>query len=228
VPGVRIGGPHISVGGSHFQGGDISVTTNIAVSNSVQASAFASAAASQQTFIGGGGGLYAPSPMTPGFIDSLNVIGGEAERSITRTREIVSERIIQAVCIDDRNMPHPASRVSPDDAAPATFRGELFRCMAGTAMQVTLGRLENGKATFDGGETLSCAKGEALVHEDGRLMCRTQRQEASCNERSLLRRYGPGLKRITMRSVETYEEKVQERATLRNMTIDGGVGQGVF
>jgi hypothetical protein len=66
------------------------------------------------------------------------------------------------------------------------------------------------------------------VHEDGRLMCRTQRQEASCNERSLLRRYGPGLKRITMRSVETYEEKVQERATLRNMTIDGGVGQGVF
>jgi hypothetical protein len=43
-----------------------------------------------------------------------------------------------------------------------------------------------------------------------------------------LRRYGPGLKRITMRSVETYEEKVQERATLRNMTIDGGVGQGVF
>lgn len=228
VPGVNVGGPNISVGGSSFNGGSVSVTTNVGVSTGYKGGFIAGGAISQQTFIGGGGALYAPSAVAPGVIEGLNVIGGEAEKSITRTREATFERIVQAVCIDDRGMPHPASRVNADEAVPATFRGEVFRCMAGTAMQVTLGRLENGRAVFDGGETIACAKGEALVHADGRLTCRAQTQEASCNERSLLRRYGPGLKRITLRTVETYQEKVTETVKLRNLTIDGGVGQGVF
>lgn len=40
--------------------------------------------------------------------------------------------------------------------------GEIYRCVAGTHMQVTMGEMVNGAASFGTGETFSCGKGEAL------------------------------------------------------------------
>jgi hypothetical protein len=52
-----------------------------------------------------------------------------------------------------------------------------------------------GQANFDHGQTFTCQKGEALYHAaGGALQCRPQKPARDCNERSLLRRYGAGIK----------------------------------
>ena len=64
-------------------------------------------------------------------------------------------------------------------------------------MQFTLGGW-SGVAHFDGGRTVVCQKGEALWREAaGQLVCRAQRPARDCNERSLLRRYGAGIKLVS-------------------------------
>ena len=45
--------------------------------------------------------------------------------------------MIQAFCIDDRDVPHPASQVRPDREVAADYDGELYRCIAGTRLQIT-------------------------------------------------------------------------------------------
>ena len=146
-------------------------------------------------------------------------------------------RPVQAVCVDDRGVPHPASQVDSSDRVPDGYQGELFRCMAGTSMQVTLGSVENGSASFAHGETFACQKGEALVHHrDGRLTCAPQTPERSCNERSLLRRHGAGIKLIQSRveartcipRTRTVTKTVEREAGGQAMVFDGGVGQGVY
>ena len=62
---------------------------------------------------------------------------------------------------------------------------------------------------------------------------RPQRPARDCNERSLLRRFGAGVKVITIVEVETYtayrEETVREEsASSFNMSLDGGVGGSVY
>ena len=115
--------------------------------------------------------------------------------------------------------------------------------MAGTRMQVTLGSVENGEANFDHGQTMACAKGEALVQTaGGELACKPQIPQRNCNERSLLRRSGPGIKvvqtrraekqcvpqqRTVMKTVSREVERVRESAP-KPMVFDGGVGQGVY
>ena len=151
-------------------------------------------------------------------------------------------RPIQAVCIDDKGVPHPASQVDASDHVPAGYHGELYRCMAGTGMQVTLGHVEDGKASFTHGESFACRKGEALVHQrGGELGCAPQSPARSCNERSLLRRHGPGIKLVEARTkkkvcvprtrtvMKTVERQVERtRVTpAQSMVFDGGVGQGV-
>ena len=89
---------------------------------------------------------------------------------------------------------------------------------------------------FDEAETISCRKGEALWHgRGGRVECRAQRAERDCNERSLLRRYGAGVKILTMVREEIYtayrEEVVEEVGVAVQggaITLDGGVGGRVF
>ena len=82
---------------------------------------------------------------------------------------------VQAVCLDDTGAHHPASQVESGQSVPGDYRGEIYRCMAGTRMQVTLGSVENGEANFDHGQTMACAKGEALVQTaGGELACNRQ------------------------------------------------------
>jgi hypothetical protein len=156
------------------------------------------------------------------------------------SRTITETIAIRAVCMDDRGMPHPASRTNGDAKVGAEFDGEVFRCMAGTRMEVTIGKTVNGEANFDGGRTISCQKGQALVYSGDKgavgaatVQCVAQKAEADCNERSLLRRFGPGIKYATITRTETFtntrQSATQQTATYRaSMFVDGGVGQGVF
>lgn len=209
-------------------------------------------------FFGAVGGFATPStPVSPSALGSLNVEGADQiinetvtqqvpvteESCAPRVTQTVSVRPVQAVCLDDKGAPHPASRISAEETVADGFDGELFRCLAGTHMQVTLGQVVNGQSSFDQGETFSCRKGEALVHgAGGNLTCAPATPQRNCNERSLLRRHGPGVKLV--RTLARHETCVPEhRTTYRTVTkqvqrtvpnisesivLDGGVGQGVF
>lgn len=183
---------------------------------------------------GGGGGGYAP-PMASGMIQGLGVDAGRRMKrtayEATRTR--MSRVVIQAVCIDDRTIPHPASQVSPDRDIDDAFEGEMYRCIAGAWLQATIADF-NGKVDFSGGRTLTCGKNEALYHSHGgKVECRPQKPARDCNERSLLRRFGAGIKVLTMMVTERYtayreEEEKSEAFVSTSMSLDGGVGGIVY
>ena len=192
---------------------------------------------------GGGGGYYTP-PMTTGVMQ-LNVEGGKRmkrtayEASRSRTRRVV----IQAVCIDDRQTPHPASQVRPEREVADGYDGEIYRCIAGAWLQATIADFD-GKIDFSGGTTMTCAKGEALYHRPGgsasagegagaaAVECRRQKPARDCNERSLLRRFGAGVKILTIVTTERYtayrEEEESSESYTSSMSMDGGVGGTVY
>ena len=249
VPGVNVATANVHVG-----------ATSLAVA-SANASSMATAGVYGQAstsggagvIFGGGGGYYSNPGVPTSTISNLTINGGYetklVEEDVRGTEEICVDKIVedrrtrpvQAVCIDDRNTPHPASRVDGEMAVDTRQSGEIFRCMAGTHMQVTLGELVEGKASFEKADTFSCAKGEALWHgAGGVIQCRRQTPERDCNERSLLRKYGPGVKLVqvttskticepTMRQTITKvvkEVKVARPVAAGNLVLDGGVGQG--
>lgn len=210
--------------------------SNVAVSVANAASrAGSGAGAGAAVYYGGGGygGGYSP-PMATGSVQ-LSVDGGKRmkrvayEASRMRTRRVV----IQAVCIDARQIPHPASQVRPDRDIDAAYEGELYRCIAGTWLQATIADFD-GKIDFTGGKTLACSKGDALYHgRDGKVECRRQTPARDCNERSLLRRFGAGIKVLVITEIEKYtayreeSERVSESVTT-SMSLDGGVGGYVY
>lgn len=244
VPNVHVPGPNVnvSVGGSYFGGTNVVVGGNTYVGGST--TVIGGGGGGGGVYIGGGGGGFsAPMPVTAGLIDGLQVSGGQAATVMEQfqdTRTITETVAIRAVCMDDRDTPHPASRTNGDAQVGSEFEGEVFRCMAGTRMLVTLGKVVNGEANFDGGRTISCQKGQALAYRGDKgavgtatLQCVAQKAEADCNERSLLRRFGPGIKYANITRTETFtntrQSASQQTATFRSsMFVDGGVGQGVF
>ncbi len=183
---------------------------------------------------GGGGGGYSP-PMASGIIQGLNVDGGQASRSAYQSsRTTLRKVVIQAVCLDDRAIPHPASQLSPDRAIEDQYDGEIFRCIAGTWLQATIANFDE-RPDFSGGQSLTCKKGDALYHASGgRVECRPQRPARDCNERSLLRRFGAGIKILTMISTESvmaYRESASRSETssaASGLSLDGGVGGIVY
>jgi hypothetical protein len=132
--------------------------------------------------------------------------------SVVRERDL----LIQAICLDATGNPHPASQTFGGRDVAEDFRGEIYRCMAGTHMRYTVD-----------GRSYDCAPGEALWYEDGAVECRPQIARRPCNERSLLRRYGPGDKLVRIRDSEMREAR-SETTFNAAMTMDGGVGQGVW
>jgi hypothetical protein len=105
----------------------------------------------------------------------------------------------------------------------------------------------HGQTDFSGGHTIVCAKGEALYHAPGlaggpnggqgqggaQMVCKPQKPARDCNERSLLRRYGAGVKVLSILIVETYtayrEERFEEKSSsMTTMSLDGGVGGIVY
>ncbi len=214
-------------------GVNVNVGANVVVSANALAIAGAGAGASSRAgstvFFGGGGSNWSVGESSAGLIQNLQVEGLRPIRSAyqaSRTR--IRIVVIQAVCIDDQLIPHPASQLSPDRDIDETYEGELYRCIAGTHMQVTLADY-SGRISFDHGQIISCAKGEALYRQRaGEIVCRPQKPARDCNERSLLRRFGAGVKILKIITVETYtayrEEETVRSASAFSMTVDGGVG----
>lgn len=218
----------------------MNVNVNVNASASAAAQAGVNARAGSSVYVQGGGSAYVtvdqPYPTT---ISGLMVEGARVSQVVRvpfeSRRRFEKRVVIQAVCIDDRSVPHPASQVRPDREVDDSYDGELYRCLAGTALQVTIAEYL-GTVSFDHGDTMSCNKGDSLWHDRGGVVeCRPQRPERDCNERSLLRRYGAGIKILTMIREETYteyrEEVVQSSGIAvsgASITLDGGVGGRVF
>jgi hypothetical protein len=226
--GPCCGGPRVVVPGVN-----VSVqSTAIAVSGA-SARAGAGAQAGGSVFVGGGGSWYVEQP-APTVIQNLNV---EAEavaaaRVAVRTERRTTRRVlVQAVCLDDRAVPHPASQVRPGREVEDDYEGEVWRCVAGTRLQATLADWR-GEERVDGGETIGCDKLQALWHAPGgALECRAQKPARDCNERSLLRRYGAGLKLMTLARIETVTDYREDTAAAAaraaaggSLMLDGGVG----
>ncbi|HZK98409.1 MAG TPA: hypothetical protein VFC47_00785, partial [Caulobacteraceae bacterium] len=209
---------------------NVNVTVQTSATAAANANANASLRSSTQNFFGGGGGgggLVAPAA---GYIPGLAVQAGEVNSSYEATRTLYKKVVIQAFCFDDKLSPHPASQVTPDRDIDSAYDGELYRCIAGAHMQVTIADWKQN-ISFEGGRTLTCQKGEALYHgpgpQGGTLQCRPQRPARDCNERSLLRRFGAGIKVLTMLITEKYTATRQESTTSSAgtaLSLDGGVG----
>jgi len=243
---VNIPGVNVNIGATVIVNANASATANAGAASGASSGAgsLAGSASGTVNYYGGGGhGGYYSGPMASGYIQGLNVEGGEARRrqayeaTRTRTRRV----IIRAVCLDDRDVPHPASQVTPDRDIDDLYDGELYRCIAGSRMQYVIadysGQIDI--STGGGGQTYICQKNEALYHVpgagqgQGTLTCRPQRPARDCNERSLLRRFGAGVKILTIITTEKYtayrEETVQERQSLTtSFSLDGGVGGVVY
>jgi len=223
-------------------GGSVNVNVNVNNNNNynsasavARAYAGSGARAGSNVMVAGGGGAYfnvdQPYPLT---VQGLTVEGSTLQTvqiPFSQSRRIEKRVRLQAVCIDDRARPHPASQVRPNKAVASDYEGELYRCIAGSKMQWTIVDMDGGP-----GETLNCNKREALWHgAGGRLECRPEKQERDCNERSLLRRYGAGHKELVMIREEIFtayrEEVVQSQGVVASgamMMMDGGVGGRVF
>jgi hypothetical protein len=216
----------------NFPGVNINIGSTVVASANAQSLAVSAGAAGAQTSVfGGGGGYWSMGEGPVGVIQGLDVEGALVPKRVAYEAERTKIRIvvIQAVCIDDKEVPHPASQVTPDREIDEHYEGELYRCIAGTHMQATLADY-HGQISFEHGELINCAKGEALSRfGDGKVACKPQLPARDCNERSLLRRFGAGVKIVKMLTVEryvAYREEVVKSATVQtfNMTIDGGVG----
>ncbi len=211
------------------------VNVNTQVQNQIdvrsQVSNVASAFVATQTqaqVIGGGGG--SASFISPGAVTAVNLgVGGEEREAYEAERTKIEKVVIQAFCFDDKEVPHPASQVQPDREIAEGYEGEVYRCIAGSHMQVTIAPWRE-MISFEGGQTLACQKGEALWHAagqgGGRLVCKPQIPARDCNERSLLRRFGAGIKILTIVMTEKYQayREHSSAAATTAMTFDGGVG----
>ena len=216
-------------------GGNVNVNVNVNANASATARAFGGSHSGATVIVGGGGGAYfnvdQPYPTT---IQGLTVEGSTMQMvrvPYTASRRMEKRVVIQAVCIDDRAVPHPASQVRPGKDVAMDYEGELYRCIAGTKLQWTIADEAGGS-----GETINCNKREALWYgRGGQLECRPEKQERDCNERSLLRRYGAGVKVLTLIREESYteyrEEMVESAGAVASgavIMLDGGVGGRVF
>ena len=225
-PGHSVNVPGVNV----FVGA--SVVVNATASGAASAGAAAAGRAGSVVFVGGGGGYgggIMPQPV--GVIQGLNVEGGREMRrtAYEASRSKTVRVVIQAFCLDDKSVPHPASQVFPERDVDSAYEGELFRCVAGSRMQYVYADYFD-KISFDGGKTITCEKGQALYRtREGALECRRQIPARDCNERSLLRRFGAGVKVLTIVTVEKYtayrEETVESSSSsMGSMSLSGGVG----
>jgi hypothetical protein len=230
--------PSINV---NIPGVNVNVGASVIVNAAVQAQANVIGGAGGVVYFSGGGGGGYLMPGAPGVIQGLNVEGGLRRAAYEATRTKVLKVVLQAVCLDDKDVPHPASQLFPDRDVEDAYEGELYRCIAGTRLQYTWAEF-NGQVAFDHGTTVTCEKGEALYHSPARrgaeggdergmaaatLSCRPQKPARDCNERSLLRRFGAGVKVLTLVTTErytAYREERTEGATQAALSLDGGVG----
>ena len=201
---------------------------------SASAFAFANAYAAAQanasaTAISYGGSQY---------VTIVNKAGGNVGGSVSVNaqnacveQEANVVKSIHAVCVDRNGREYPASHMIPDTWIEGSYEGEIARCIPGATVRVTVGDVaqsDQGLAgTFENGETLACAAGEALVHyRGGMLKCARAKPVKDCTERVNLRRWGSGDFFFSYRALVCVQPPAQVSAgeDLSGMTLEGGVG----
>jgi hypothetical protein len=211
VPGVNITPPQVNIGlpsiGVGIGSASGVANASAGASSDVSVSVSTSGSSSAQTeaglfgsFGGGGSGSWSPEAGVTTEISDVKVETIQVppppvfQQICAAWKAAVRQVAVQATCLDDKAVPHPASQVFPDRAVVPGYEGEVFRCIAGARMQYTIADF-SGQADFNHGQTIVCQKGEALYHSAaGALQCRAQAPARDCNERSLLRRFGAGIK----------------------------------
>ena len=205
TPQVNIGLPSVGVGYASSSGtatAEASASSNVSISVSTSGSSSTSSqtgAALLGSFGGGGSGSWSPEGGVSTEISDIKVETTQpppipVQPICLAWKAVARQMAIQATCLDDKSVPHPASQTFPERAVAPGYEGEVFRCIAGARMQYTLAEF-SGQADFNHGQTIVCNKGESLYHSAaGALQCRPQTPARDCNERSLLRRFGAGIK----------------------------------
>jgi hypothetical protein len=227
VPGHSVNVPGVNV----FVGANVVVNAQVNAQANVAAQSSALGQGRSTVFFGGGGFAGGLMPAPASVIPSLNVEGGREMKRVAyeATRSKTVKIVIQAFCLDDKEVPHPASQVFPERDVDLDYEGELYRCLAGTRMQWHYAEYLE-RVSFDGAKITTCAKGDALWRgRDGKLECRKQTTARDCNERSLLRRFGAGIKVVMYTMTETYtayREEMSESSSFSSgsMQLNGGVG----
>ncbi|WP_298326235.1 hypothetical protein [Asticcacaulis sp.] len=231
-PPTHPGKPNMPCGGGRCGGGgggNVDVNVNVNVNANASARAYGPGAfngsGSGAAYYGGGYGNWSQAQGIPSTM-GLNVEGGEmrATESYQASRSSTRLMIIEAACIDDKGVPHPASQVFGGKDVAGSYAGEVYRCIAGTKMRYTLRDKDGGE-----GKSYDCRKSEALWHEGGQVRCKVQLAARDCNERSLLRKFGAGIKVLTLTTTENYmaqREVVKQSSASYSSTMvfDGGVG----
>ena len=113
--------------------------------------------------------------------------------------------------------------------------GKSFDCRKGEALYYSGSRRGGRSGGSVSGEGWSASHEEGFSEETrvmgGTLECRPQKPARDCNERSLLRRFGAGIKVLTMYWTETYtayREESESASASMGMSLDGGVGGTVY
>ena len=216
-------------GHGHHGGGKTDVNVNVNVKSSASSSAFSFG--NSGASYGGGYGNWSQTPGSVQNVGGLAVETGNATsfESYSEQQSFTKQTIIEASCIDDTGVPHPASQVFQGRDIEDGYVGEVYRCIAGTHMQWTYSDYNGTDINFDGGKNMTCDKNQALWFEHGQLACKVQIQQRQCNERSLLRRFGVGIKILTLTRTETITKQrqiasQQSSSSSGYMVFDGGVG----
>jgi hypothetical protein len=141
---------------------------------------------------------------------------------------------LQAVCMDDRSAPRAAAQVQGQRELDGGYAGEVYRCAPSERLVATLAAFEGNQASLNGGRSLSCHKGEALWYERGGLFCRPAIAASAGFEDDLLRRYGTGIKVVSIAYTQVQSGVQRSEAasgcncinagSLTTMVFDGGVG----
>lgn len=239
TPSVVVTTPAASSGGGSGSGSASSsaqasagaaITAQVTTTTTNSGSA-AGAATNLLSSGGGGSGWFAESGAVSTVNLSVETGAGVAQRQVCVAQKLVVALVaVQAVCLDDKATPHPASQVTPDRQLAPSYAGEVYRCIAGTRLQYTVAQGRD-LADLAHGRTTTCNKGEALARNaDGVLACRPQTPARDCNERSLLRRFGAGVKLVEMRTGavcaawRTEQVAAPGQVATGSLSLDGGVG----
>jgi hypothetical protein len=76
-----------------------------------------------------------------------------------------TQRRVQAVGLDAKDTPHPASRLDADANADRNFSGEVDHFLGGAQTGVKPGEMKNSFLSFAAGETFSCMTGSCMTGE---------------------------------------------------------------
>ena len=212
-----------------------SIVINKGGSSEASASAFAFAAAQANASASAQSISYGGSQYVTIVNKGSGNVGGNV--SVNAQNACVEQeanvvKSIHAVCVDRTGREYPASHMIADTWIEGSYEGEIARCIPGATVRAMVGNVaqsDQGLAgTYEGGETLACAAGEALVHyRGGMLKCARAKPVKDCTERVNLRRWGSGDFFFSYRSrvcVAAPAEASAGSEDLSGMTLEGGVG----